>query len=80
MFLVLWPTLVVFRGGDAGGAVGEVDTWEQGCWSGGGGSIVIPRLCRSDVVDLGPRVHGDVPGRCATTTCVSLLAACLFID
>jgi hypothetical protein len=38
-----------------------VDAMERECWSGGGGSVVVPRLHRLDAVDLGSRKHGDVP-------------------
>jgi hypothetical protein len=34
---------------------GEVDALEQGCWSGGGGIVIIPRLRRWVAADLGPR-------------------------
>jgi hypothetical protein len=33
-----------------------VDALEQGCWCIGGGSIVVSRLCRVDVVDVGPNI------------------------
>jgi hypothetical protein len=32
-----------------------MDALEQGCWSGGGGSIAVHRLHRRDVMDLCPR-------------------------
>jgi hypothetical protein len=34
---------------------------ERGYWSGGGGSVLLPRLFRRDVVDLGLKKHMDVP-------------------
>jgi hypothetical protein len=69
---------IIIHGGARG--QGKVDALVQGGWSGGGGSVVIPRLCRWNAADLGPRQHGDVPGRHATATCALLLAVCLFID
>jgi hypothetical protein len=50
---------VVIHGGARGW--GEVGALEHGCWSGGGGSIVIPRLRRWDTMALGPIKHGDIP-------------------
>jgi hypothetical protein len=57
-----------------------VDALEREGLSGGGGSVVILRLRRRDAVDLGPRQHGDIHRRHATSTCALLLAAGLFID
>jgi hypothetical protein len=37
------------------GGRGEVVSLEQGCWSGGGGSIVFLRLRRWETAGLGPR-------------------------
>jgi hypothetical protein len=34
---------------------GEVVYLEQGCWSGGGGFVVLPRLLRWEMTGLGPR-------------------------
>jgi hypothetical protein len=59
LFLNVSLASVVFCG-DAGDR-GEVGALERGCWSGGGGSVVIPQLHRWDAVVLSPRKHGDVP-------------------
>jgi hypothetical protein len=72
LFLGVSLASIVSCGG-AGGR-GEVGALERGCWSGGGGSVVIPRLCWWDAVVLGPRKHGDVPrSTCHSDMC---LAAC----
>jgi hypothetical protein len=39
---------------DAGGR-GEVVLLERGCWSGGGGFVVLLRLRQWEAMDLGPR-------------------------
>jgi hypothetical protein len=44
---------MVIRDGAAGH--GEVVLLEQGCWSRGGGFIVLLQLCRWEATDLGPR-------------------------
>jgi hypothetical protein len=75
LFLDVSLVPVVIHSGARG--QGEVGALEHGCWSGGGGSVVIPRLRRWYTMALGPMKHG---GRRATSTCASLLAAGLFID
>ena len=59
-FLVVSLAFVVIRDDDAGGR-GEVVLLEQGCWSGGGGSVVPLRHRRWEATYLGPRQHGDIP-------------------
>jgi hypothetical protein len=72
LFLDVSLVFVVIHG-DAGGR-DEVDALEQGCCSGGGGSVVISQLRRWDVVVLGPMQHKDVPrSTCHSDMC---LAAC----
>jgi hypothetical protein len=72
LFLDVSLVFVVIDG-DAGGR-GEVDALEQGCWSRGGGSVVISQLRWWDAVVLGPMQHGDVPrSTCHIDMC---LAAC----
>jgi hypothetical protein len=69
LFLDMSLASVVFCGG-AGGR-GEVGALERGCWSGGGGSIVIPRLHRWNAVVLDRRKHGDVPrSMCHSDMCL----------
>jgi hypothetical protein len=71
---VFWRVAGVCRFCGGAGGQGEVGALERGCWSGGGGSIVIPRLQRWDAVVLDPRKHGDVPrSTCHNDMC---LAAC----
>jgi hypothetical protein len=41
---------------------GEVGALECGCWSGGGGSVVIPRLCRWDVMSTHASILVDSVG------------------
>jgi hypothetical protein len=43
LFLDVSLVPVVIHGG--AGGLGEVGALEHGCWSGGGGFVVIPRLC-----------------------------------
>jgi hypothetical protein len=43
------------------GGWGEVVSLERGCWSRGGGSAILPRLRRWEMMGLGPRNHADVP-------------------
>jgi hypothetical protein len=65
---------------DGAGGLGEVILLERGCWYGGGGFVVLPRLRRWEATDLGPRQYGMSPDRRATPTRVSLHTAVLFID
>jgi hypothetical protein len=59
---------------DGSGSQDEVVLLEQGCWSGGGGFVVLLRLSRWEATDLSPRQHGDVPrSTCHSDMC---LAAC----
>jgi hypothetical protein len=53
LFLDVSLTLLVIH--DNIGGRGEVDALEQGCWCGGGGSIVSPGLHRWDAMALAPR-------------------------
>jgi hypothetical protein len=72
--LQMWWDLFLDVSPAFAGGQDEVVSLEWGCWSGDGWSIVLLRLCRWKVMDLGPRQHGDVPqSTCHSDMC---LAAC----
>jgi hypothetical protein len=77
-FLGVLLAFVVIRDGASGRD--EVILLERGCWSRGGGFVILLLLRQWEATDLGPRQHGTSPGRCATSTCASLHAEGLFID